>query len=167
MEAITGPSPSFSRYLSYLSHPAWQRVVAQALVDSPFCDRLLNGSRAKALTEGDFGLSAGELVFLLTIQADTLPEFAQAIGVGRRSRHSRHSLWLYHRQARERPVSHPLDTCSRQRPVTCTSTPKNCSTRPATSCQNWDTQSYYPQSHPYPCPQPRVREVGPLSEAIS
>jgi hypothetical protein len=48
-------------------------------LDPAFSRRLLNGSRAAALAETDFGLSADEQNSLMTIRADTLADFARAI----------------------------------------------------------------------------------------
>jgi hypothetical protein len=48
-------------------------------LDPGFSRRLLNGSRAAALAEADFGLSADEQNSLMTIRADTLADFAAAI----------------------------------------------------------------------------------------
>jgi hypothetical protein len=53
--------------------------VGLALLDPAFSRRLLNGSRAAALAETDFGLSADEQKSLMTIRADTLADFARAI----------------------------------------------------------------------------------------
>lgn len=79
VKAITGPYPKSAPRLSHLPHPAMQWLVGQALLDPPFRARLLNGSRAEILSQPNLGLSADERAFLLTIRADTLAEFAQAI----------------------------------------------------------------------------------------
>lgn len=79
MEAITGPAPDCGLRQSHLPRPGLQRVVGLALLDPAFSRRLLNGSRAAALAETDFGLSAEEQDSLMTIRADTLADFARAI----------------------------------------------------------------------------------------
>ena len=79
MEAITGPAPDCALRRSHLPRPGLQRVVGLALLDPAFSHRLLNGGRAAALAEADFGLSADEQKSLMTIRADTLADFAAAI----------------------------------------------------------------------------------------
>ncbi len=79
MEAITGPAPDCGLRQSHLPRPGLQRLVGLALLDPGFSRRLLNGSRAAALAEADFGLSADEQNSLMTIRADTLADFAAAI----------------------------------------------------------------------------------------
>jgi hypothetical protein len=56
---------------------ALQAIICAAGTDKIFCGRLLNGDRQHAIT--DFNLSDQAKKAILTIQADTLVAFAQAL----------------------------------------------------------------------------------------
>ncbi len=58
-------------------YPNLQVLVGTATLDSRFCDRLLNGDRYQAIAR--FDLSEAEREVVLTIEANTLTEFAQAL----------------------------------------------------------------------------------------
>ncbi len=76
---ITGPMPGLGRPAAHLPYPSIQRIVGRALIDLKYRERLLNGSRPEILADAELGLSADERAFLLSIRADTLSEFAQAV----------------------------------------------------------------------------------------
>ena len=78
MKGIRGPYPVFSQETSHLPYPALQRLMGHLLLDPAFGDRFVNGGRVEILAWADF-LSAQERSLLLSIQADTPHELAQAI----------------------------------------------------------------------------------------
>ncbi len=58
-------------------HPNLQVLVGTAGLDRTFCALLLNGDRRRMIA--DFSLSDAEQEAVLAIEADSLPEFAQAL----------------------------------------------------------------------------------------
>ena len=55
-------------------YPILEEVVGQAIIDRDFCAGLLNGKRARLLSQ--FNLSPEELQVAMSIRADSLQSFA-------------------------------------------------------------------------------------------
>jgi hypothetical protein len=58
-------------------YPNLQILVGTATLDSSFCDHLLKGDRYQAIAK--FDLTEAEREVVLTIEANTITEFAQAL----------------------------------------------------------------------------------------
>lgn len=78
MKTINGPYPGQAAHLARLPFPALQQIIGRALMDPDFQSRLLNGGRREIAAQSNF-LSDGERDILLSIKADNLVDFAQAI----------------------------------------------------------------------------------------
>ncbi len=57
-----------------MMYPALEEVVGHAIIDREFCAGLLNGKRARLLSQ--FDLTAEETQALMSIRADSLEAFA-------------------------------------------------------------------------------------------
>ena len=57
-----------------MGYPALEEVVGHAIIDREFCAGLLNGKRARLLSQ--FNLTPDETQVLMSIRADSLEAFA-------------------------------------------------------------------------------------------